>query len=110
MLTGALAPRASAQDNALGGAIVGGGFGAIIGGAATGKAGGAVAGGIIGAAAGAPLGSQFEQRGDGYYWYHGRCYRAGATAAITACPAAIATERRGSTTRRKKGGLAAAQL
>ncbi len=74
LLTGAWAPRASAQDNVLGGAIVGGGIGAIIGGAATGKAGGAVAGGIIGAAAGAMLGSQLEPRRGGYYWYHGRCY------------------------------------
>jgi len=65
---------AAAQDNTLGGAILGGAAGAIIGGAATGKAGGAIAGGIIGAAAGAALGSQMEPRG-GYYWYHGRCWR-----------------------------------
>ena len=67
--------QALAQDNVLGGAIVGGAAGAIIGGAATGKAGGAVAGGIIGAAAGAMLGSQLEPRRGGYYWYNGRCYR-----------------------------------
>jgi hypothetical protein len=67
-------PQAAAQDNTLGGAIIGGGIGAIIGGAATGKAGGAVAGGIIGAAAGAALGSQMEPRGR-YYWYDGRCWR-----------------------------------
>lgn len=67
--------RASAQDNTLGGAIIGGGIGAIIGGAATGKAGGAIAGGIIGAAAGAALGSQMEpRRRHGYYWYDGRCW------------------------------------
>jgi outer membrane lipoprotein SlyB len=65
---------ASAQNNTLGGAIIGGGVGAIIGGAATGKAGGAVAGGIIGAAAGAALGSQMEPRHRGYYWYNGRCW------------------------------------
>lgn len=65
---------AAAQDNTLGGAIIGGGIGAIIGGAATGKAGGAIAGGIIGAAAGAALGSQMEPRGR-YYWYDGRCWR-----------------------------------
>lgn len=65
---------AQAQNNTLGGAIIGGGVGAIIGGAATGKAGGAVAGGIIGAAAGAALGSQMEPRHRGYYWYHGRCW------------------------------------
>jgi outer membrane lipoprotein SlyB len=67
-------PQASAQDNTLGGAILGGTAGAIIGGAATGKAGGAVAGGIIGAAAGAMLGSQLEPRRSGYYWYEGRCW------------------------------------
>jgi hypothetical protein len=66
---------ASAQDNALGGALIGGGLGAIIGGAATGKAGGAVAGGIIGAAAGAAIGSQMEPRRRGYYHYRGDCWR-----------------------------------
>lgn len=66
--------QASAQDNTLGGALIGGGIGAIIGGAATGKAGGAIAGGIIGAAAGAALGSQLDPRGRGYYWYNGRCW------------------------------------
>lgn len=70
----AMSPAASAQDNTLGGAIIGGGIGAIIGGAATGKAGGAIAGGIIGAAAGAALGSQMEPRRRGYYWYEGRCW------------------------------------
>jgi len=65
---------ASAQNNTLGGAIIGGGIGAMIGGAATGKAGGAIAGGIIGAAAGAALGSQLEPRRRGYYWYNGRCW------------------------------------
>jgi hypothetical protein len=68
------AGNASAQDNTLGGAIIGGGIGAIIGGAATGKAGGAIAGGIIGAAAGAALGSQLDPRGRGYYWYNGSCW------------------------------------
>jgi uncharacterized protein YcfJ len=67
--------EAAAQNNTVGGAIIGGGIGAIIGGAATGKAGGAVAGGIIGAAAGAALGSQMEPRRSGYDWYDGRCYR-----------------------------------
>jgi outer membrane lipoprotein SlyB len=65
---------AAAQDNTLGGALLGGAAGAIIGGAATGKAGGAVAGGIIGAAAGAMIGSQFEPRGPGYYWYQDGCW------------------------------------
>jgi hypothetical protein len=68
------ARQATAQDNTLGGALIGGGIGAIIGGAATGKAGGAIAGGIIGAAAGAALGSQLDPRGRGYYWYSGYCY------------------------------------
>jgi outer membrane lipoprotein SlyB len=66
--------QAAAQDNTIGGALLGGAAGAIIGGAATGKAGGAVAGGIIGAAAGAMLGSQLEPRPGGYYWYDGRCW------------------------------------
>ena len=72
----AVAPvrQAAAQNNTLGGALIGGGLGAIVGGAATGKAGGAVAGGIIGAAAGAAIGSQMEPRGR-YYWYEGRCWR-----------------------------------
>jgi len=74
-LAGVAALRpAAAQDNTLGGAIIGGGIGAIVGGAATGKAGGAIAGGIIGAAAGAAIGSQMEPRGR-YYWYEGRCWR-----------------------------------
>ena len=68
------APQAAAQNNTLGGALLGGTAGAIIGGAATGRAGGAVAGGIIGATAGAMLGSQLEPRPGGYYWYDGRCW------------------------------------
>ena len=75
LLIGMPVRQAAAQNNTLGGAIIGGTAGAIIGGAATGKAGGAVAGGIIGAAAGAILGSQLEPRRGGYYWYNGRCYR-----------------------------------
>ncbi len=75
LVLGAPLRPASAQDNAVGGAIIGGGIGAIIGGAATGKAGGAIAGGIIGAAAGAALGAQLEPRARGYYWYRGNCYQ-----------------------------------
>ncbi len=78
LLAGVAPRQAAAQDNTLGGALLGGAAGAIIGGAATGKAGGAIAGGIIGAAAGAALGSQMEPRpryGRYYYWYHGRCWR-----------------------------------
>jgi uncharacterized membrane protein len=74
LLVGAPLRPAAAQNNAVGGAIIGGGIGAIIGGAATGRAGGAIAGGIIGAAAGAMLGAQLEPRGRGYYWYNGHCY------------------------------------
>jgi outer membrane lipoprotein SlyB len=66
---------ASAQNNTVGGALLGGAAGAVIGGAATGKAGGAVAGGVIGAAAGAMLGSQLERRHGSYYWHNGRCYQ-----------------------------------
>jgi outer membrane lipoprotein SlyB len=66
--------QAAAQDNTMGGALLGGAAGAIIGGAATGRAGGAVAGGIIGAAAGAMLGSQLEARPNGHYWYDDRCW------------------------------------
>jgi uncharacterized membrane protein len=75
-----LTPRqAAAQDNTLGGALLGGAAGAIIGGAATGRAGGAIAGGVIGAAAGAILGSQLEPRPryGRYYWYKGHCWRKG---------------------------------
>ena len=42
--------QAAAQDNVLGGALLGG-------------------------AAGAMLGAQLEPRRGGYYWYQGRCYR-----------------------------------
>jgi len=72
----ALAPvsPAAAQNNTLGGALLGGTAGATIDGAATGRAHGAVSGGIIGAAAGAMLGSQLESRAGGYYCYDGRCW------------------------------------
>jgi uncharacterized protein YcfJ len=66
--------QASAQENVLGGAILGGAAGAIIGGAATGRAGGAAAGAVIGATTGAVIGSQMEPRRGGYYWYEGRCW------------------------------------
>jgi uncharacterized protein YcfJ len=65
---------AVAQDNVIGGALLGGAAGAIIGGAATGQGGGAAAGAIIGAATGAIIGSQMEPRREGYYWYQGRCW------------------------------------
>ncbi len=85
--------QASAQNNTLGGAIIGGGIGAIIGGAATGRAGGAIAGGIIGAAAGAALGSQTRAAAARLLLVQRPLLGSGtATAAITACRAATAIE------------------
>jgi hypothetical protein len=49
LLTGCETAR---QDNALGGALIGGAAGGVIGGVATNSVGGALAGGVIGAAAG----------------------------------------------------------
>ena len=70
-----LAQPASAQNNTVGGALLGGGLGAIIGGAATGSAGGAVAGALIGGATGALIGSEADRRRS-YYWWRGGCYQA----------------------------------
>ena len=69
-----LAQPASAQNNTVGGALLGGGLGAIIGGAATGSAGGAVAGALIGGATGALIGSEADRRRS-YYWWRGGCYQ-----------------------------------
>ena len=66
-------PEAAAQENVLGGALLGGAAGAIIGGAAGGGRGAAVGAGI-GAATGAIIGSQAEPRRGGFYWYEGRCW------------------------------------
>jgi Na+/proline symporter len=66
--------QAAAQENVLGGALLGGAAGAIIGGAATGRGSGAAAGAVIGATTGALIGSQMEPRQAGYYWYEGRCW------------------------------------
>jgi outer membrane lipoprotein SlyB len=66
--------QASAQENILGGALLGGAAGAIIGGAASGRGSGAAAGAVIGATTGAIIGSQMESRRGGYYWYEGRCW------------------------------------
>jgi uncharacterized protein YcfJ len=63
-----LAQPASAQNNTVGGALLGGGLGAIIGGAATGSAGGAVAGALIGGATGALIGSEADRRRSYYWW------------------------------------------
>ncbi len=57
------------ENNAAGGAIIGGTAGAIIGGASTGEVGGAAVGGILGAAGGAMVGSALTP--------HRRCVRYG---------------------------------
>jgi len=77
MVIGAAPRDAAAQNNTLGGALLGGAAGAAIGGIAPGKAGGAAVGGVIGAATGAIIGSQLEPRTryGKYYWYKGRCWR-----------------------------------
>jgi hypothetical protein len=69
-----LAQPASAQDNVVGGAILGGAAGAIIGGAATGRAAGAAIGAAIGASTGAIIAAEAERR-RGYYWWRNACYR-----------------------------------
>jgi outer membrane lipoprotein SlyB len=68
------AQPASAQNNVLGGAIVGGAVGGIVGGAVGRGAGGAVVGAVIGATAGAAIAAEAERRKGGYYWWHGGCY------------------------------------
>jgi hypothetical protein len=75
VVTAAGGPASAQNQNAVGGALLGGAAGAIIGGAATGKAGGAIAGGVIGAATGAIIGSQMDAQPGGYYWYKGYCWR-----------------------------------
>ena len=62
-----------AGTGAMAGAVTGGAVGSAVG--PVGTVVGAVAGGVIGAAAGAIIGSQFEPRRSGYYWYDGRCWR-----------------------------------
>src|SRR5713226_2059382 len=57
---------AAAQNNTLGGAIVGGAAGAILGGAVGGGRGAAV-GAILGAGTGAAIASQGDPRPGGYY-------------------------------------------
>ncbi len=65
--------EAAAQDNTLGGAIVGGVLGGVVGGALGGR-GGAAAGAIIGAGTGAAIAAQGERRPGGYRYYRGGCY------------------------------------
>jgi hypothetical protein len=67
------AERAAAQNNTLGGAIVGGVGGAIVGGALGGSRGAAV-GAVIGAGTGAAIGAQGEPRPGGYRYYQNGCY------------------------------------
>lgn len=64
---------AAAQDNTLGGAIIGGAAGAILGGAVGGGRGAAV-GAILGAGTGAAIASQGDPRPGGYYYYQNSCY------------------------------------
>ena len=64
---------AAAQNNPLGGAIVGGVAGAIVGGAVGGNRGAAV-GAMIGAGTGAAIASQGEPRPGGYRYYQNGCY------------------------------------
>jgi hypothetical protein len=65
--------QAAAQNNPLGGAIVGGAAGAVLGGALGGGR-GAAAGAIVGAATGAAIASQGQPRPGGYSYYQGGCY------------------------------------
>ena len=97
----------AAQNNVLGGAVVGGAAGAVIGSAATGKAGGAVAGGVIGAAR--PARCSVRNCRHGRVAIIGTTTVAGSVTATAATPESrvvTATEIRA----RKKGGLAAAQV
>ena len=67
------AKQSHAQDNILGGAILGGAAGGIIGGAIGGGR-GVVPGIIIGAAAGAIIANEGERRRGGRYYYKSNCY------------------------------------
>jgi hypothetical protein len=64
--------KAVAQD-ALGGAIIGGGVGGLLGGAIGGNR-GVLPGVIIGATAGAIIASEGERRRGGYYYHRNGCY------------------------------------
>jgi len=65
---------ATAQQDPIGGAILGGAAGAILGGALGGGR-GAAAGAIIGGSTGAIIGAQGQQRPGGYYYYQNACYQ-----------------------------------
>lgn len=67
------AQQTRAQDNILGGAILGGAAGGLIGGAVGGGR-GVVPGIIIGAAAGAIIAQEGERRRGGHYYYRNSCY------------------------------------
>ncbi len=65
--------QAAAQNETLGGALIGGAAGAIVGGAVGGGRGAAI-GAIVGAGTGAAIAAQGQPRPGGYYAYRGGCY------------------------------------
>jgi hypothetical protein len=65
---------AAAQQDPVGGAILGGAAGAILGGALGGGRGAAV-GAIIGGTTGAAIAAQGQPRPGGYYYYQSGCYQ-----------------------------------
>jgi hypothetical protein len=72
-LTLAMPAQDVAAQDALGGAILGGGAGALFGGALGGRR-GAVIGAIVGAGTGAAIAAEGERRRNGYYYYQNGCY------------------------------------
>ena len=73
LMMAALAKQAPAQENILGGAIIGGAAGGLIG-SAIGGGRGVVPGIIIGAAAGAIIASEGERRRGNHYYHRNTCY------------------------------------
>jgi outer membrane lipoprotein SlyB len=71
----AMPHTANAQNNTVGGAIVGAGAGAVIGGAVTGRGEGAAVGAAIGGVTGAAIGAQADERRRHRVHRH-RAYRA----------------------------------
>ena len=67
------AKQAPAQENILGGAILGGAAGGLIGSAVGGR-GGVVPGIIIGATAGAIIAAEGERRRGNHYYHRNACY------------------------------------
>jgi hypothetical protein len=66
--------NAAAQNNPVGGALLGGAAGAIIGGVAGGGKGAAI-GALVGAGTGAIIASQGQPRPGGYRYYQNGCYQ-----------------------------------